>query len=63
MRNRLTFYPLIRREFETVRELSEVINRSESYCKKRLNGQLNFTHKDKTIIANYLNVEITEVTR
>lgn len=61
MRNYLTFYPLIRREFGTVKELSEVINRSESYCKKRLNGQFQFTHKDKVLIAKYLNVDVEEV--
>lgn len=61
MKNRLTFYPLIRREFDTVRELSEVINRSESYCKKRLNGQFQFTHKDKQLIAKYLHVSVEEV--
>lgn len=61
MKNRLTFYPIVRREFGTIKELAEVINRSESYCKKRLNGQLFFTHNDKKLIADYLHVAIEEV--
>lgn len=61
MRNKLTFYPLIRREFESVQELAGVINRSESYCKKRLNGRLSFTQNERRLIADYLHVGIQEV--
>ena len=61
MKNRLTFYPRIRRGFGSVRELSEVINRSESYCKKRLNGKEEFTQKEKNLIASYLHIDVEEV--
>lgn len=61
MKSRMTYYPLIRAEFESISELGEVINRSRSYCKQRLNGSLPFTHKDKVLIARYLGVDVSEV--
>ncbi len=61
MKSRLLFYPLIRREFADMQELSEVINKSLSYCKARMSGKKEFTHKDKALIANYLSVDVSEV--
>lgn len=61
MKSRMTFYPVIRRSFETMEELSNVINRSVSYCQQRLNGKSEFTHKDKVLIAGYLGVDVSEV--
>lgn len=54
MKSRLTYYPIIRREFENMEELARVINKSVSYCKLRLNGKEAFTMNDKRLIANYL---------
>lgn len=54
MKSRLTYYPIIRREFESMEELSRVINKSVSYCKLRMNGKEPFTMNDKRLIANYL---------
>lgn len=63
MRSVLTFYPMIRRAFKNISELGELINRSDSYCKKRLAGHEEFTDKEKRIIANYLGILETEVTK
>ena len=54
MKSRLTYYPIVRREFENMQELADVINKSVSYCKERLNGKKTFTMNDKRLIANYL---------
>lgn len=61
MKNRLNYYPLVRRSFGTIKELGEVINRSESYCKQRLNGKFEFTFRERKLIADYLEVEVKEI--
>lgn len=61
MKSRMNFYPLIRREFETISELAQTINKSISYCQTRLNGQKEFTHNDKRLIAEYIGTDIQEV--
>lgn len=61
MKNRLAFYPIIRRKVGTMKELGEVINRSESYCKKRMNGTFEFSQRELNMIAEYLHVDVTEL--
>lgn len=54
MRCRLTFYPRLRVEFGTAEEICEVIDRCPSYVGKRMNGEKEFTFKEKLKIAKYL---------
>lgn len=61
MKSYLTIYPVVRKGFESIEELGDVINRSRSYCKTRLNGKAEFTRREVTLIANYLGVDIQEV--
>lgn len=61
MKNRLTFYPFVRREFKTMEEVGLIINRSHSYVKSRFNGSKEFTTNDKRIIASYLGVKDEDI--
>lgn len=61
MKSRLTYYPIIRREFESIQELADLINKSYSYVKQRMNGKNNFTMREKRIIADYLQKDAKEI--
>lgn len=61
MKSRMTYYPIIREQFDRIEELAEVINRERTYCKLRLNGQKSFTFQERQLIANYLHVEVEEI--
>lgn len=63
MKSRLKFYPIIRREFATVEELGNVINRKRSYCKTRLAGRADFTRNERQLIANFIGCDLSEVTK
>lgn len=54
MKSRLSFYPVLRREFENSQEICDVINKSPSYVLTRLNGKNDFSHRDKVLIVKYL---------
>lgn len=60
MKSRLNFYPVLRREFENMQELADVINKSRRYVQNRLNGNAAFTNNEKRLIAEYLKPLLTE---
>lgn len=62
MKSYKSFYPLIRRSFGSIEELSNVINRSASYCKSRLNGKKEFTVRERKMIADYIGTDFEKVT-
>lgn len=54
-----TFCPL-RRSFNTVKDLADVINRSRPYVISRLKGMEQFTDREKRLILRSINKELTE---
>lgn len=54
MKSRKHGYPEIRREFKSVQELADLINRSQSYVKNRMNGRGEFSENEKRIIRMHI---------
>lgn len=51
MQSRLSFYPNIRRDFGTASDVADVLNRSTQYVWKRINGEREFTYRERVLIA------------
>ena len=60
MKSYKSTYPVLRRSFSRISEIGEVINRSDSYIKKRMNGSEEFTRREKVLILDALAIEPTE---
>lgn len=56
----IPLFPIIRRNFKSIKELGEVINRSESYTGRCLNGRQPFSALEKRLILSSLGVPITD---
>ena len=56
----IPLFPIIRRNFKSIKELGEVINRSESYVGRCLNGRQPFSALEKRLILSRLGVQPTE---
>ena len=56
----IPLFPIIRRNFKSIKELGEVINRSESYTGRCLNGRQHFSALEKRLILSSLGVPITD---
>lgn len=50
----------LRRSFNTVGDLADVINRSKPYVVSRLKGTQQFTPREKRMILRSINQELTE---
>lgn len=50
-------FPIIRRNFRDIKSLGEVINRSESYVGRCLNGRQPFSALEKRLILSYMGVD------
>lgn len=60
MKNRLNFYPFLRREFSDLQEVADVLNRSRRYVQDRFNGKKDFTKRERVLIVNYLRTNTEE---
>lgn len=56
---RYSTYSLLRREYTNSDEMADTINRSRSYVASRLSGQAYFTARDKKLLLEHINVEVT----
>lgn len=56
----IPLFPIIRRNFKSIKDLGEVINRSESYTGRCLNGRQPFSALEKRLILSSLGVPITD---
>ena len=59
----IPLFPIIRRNFKSIKELGEVINRSESYVGRCLNGRQPFSALEKRLILSRLGVQPTEANK
>lgn len=55
----IPLFPIIRRNFKSIRDLGNVINRSESYVGRCLNGYQPFSELEKRLILSALDVPVT----
>ena len=53
-------YAALRREFRTISEISEVINRGPNYIIDRLKGKRDFTARDKRLLLRHLGQDPTD---
>ena len=53
----IPLYPIIRRNFRNIKSLGEVINRSERYVCRCLNGYQPFSALEKRLILSSMGVE------
>ena len=52
----------LRRQFKTIAEISEVINRGHNYILDRLNGKKEFTSRDKLMLLSHLGEDPEDLT-
>lgn len=58
----IPLFPIIRRNYKSIKQLGEVINRSESYVGRCLNGRQPFSALEKRLILTDLGQPITDET-
>lgn len=56
-------YPRIRREFATLEEMAEILNRSRSYVAARMVGKQPFSYREKKHLLNYLGAPVEDMGR
>lgn len=56
----IPLFPVIRRNFKSIKELGNVINRSESYVGRCLNGRQAFSTLEKQLILSAIGIPATE---
>lgn len=54
-------YFRLRREFGTLEEMGEVLNRSKGYVSARMVGKQSFTYRDKKLLLSYLGETIEKM--
>lgn len=60
MKSHTHLYPQLRRDFESVEELCNVINKKRSSVLNRLNGRQDFTYNEMKLIAVYLGEDVSK---
>lgn len=56
----IPLYPIVRRSFESYRDLGAVINRKDTYISQCLNGHRNFSDIEKRLILAAIGMQNTE---
>lgn len=58
-----TYYPILRENFGNMQEVADVLGRSLTYVANRMTREMTFSYADRKKLAEYLGIEIKEVTK